>query len=95
MNYIPTAEEFTKILLTEIANCRGVRVQSAVVEEKFIEFAKLHVEAALKAASEKARICKMCDYNNEMYMYIQSSDSSDFTISKDTIINAYPLDLIK
>jgi hypothetical protein len=46
-----------------------------------IEFAKMHVEAALKAASEKAEIVQHCtpgyDYINE-----------------NSILNSYPLDNI-
>lgn len=46
--------------------------------EMMIEFAKLHVEEALKQASEKALIKRI--------MY------KDDTINKDSILNAYSLD---
>ena len=56
--------------------------------EKMIEFAKYHVEQALKEASEKATCCEgaIVDLGFE----IISAD-----VNKNSIINAYPLDLIK
>jgi hypothetical protein len=86
--YIPTADEFTKKLLTEIANCRGIRVQSAVVSEAFIEFAKLHCDAQSNAILENAYID-----NNSVQGCCMSDD--DFTINKESILNAYPLTNIK
>ena len=86
MKPVPTAEEFTKTLLTEVAKCRGVRVTSVVVEEKFIEFARLHCEAQLKAILE----------NVEPYIetdYIEGNAWAE--INKDSIRNAYPLENIK
>ena len=60
------------------------------VETKdLIEFAKLHVEAALKAASEKAEIKDDGNIN-------RNGDWSEyFVIDKDSILNAYPLENIK
>ncbi len=52
---------------------------------KMIEFAKLHVTEALKKASEKVTITN--DYG--------SSGELFDCIDKDSILNAYPLDLIK
>ena len=46
-----------------------------------IEFAKMHVEEALKQASENAE------------SYVIGGLTSD--VDKDSILNAYPLDLIK
>jgi len=94
---IPTAEEFTKKLLTEVANCRGVRVQSVVVSEAFIEFAKLHVEAALKEASEKAEL-SMYEFKEEWMNSLNSTEDERGNLSsiyKPSILNAYPLDNIK
>jgi len=51
------------------------------VENLMIEFAKLHVEAALKQASEKA---EWNDYN-----------LASIEIDKDSILDAYSLDNIK
>jgi len=53
-----------------------------------IDFARMHVEAALKAASEQARA--YVDGNGE-WMPVQSSAS----INKQSILNAYPKELIQ
>lgn len=53
-------------------------------ESKMIEFAKLHVEAALKQASEKALLG-----NTENGVY------SVLAVSKESILNAYSLENIK
>ncbi len=51
-----------------------------------IEFAKLHVEAALKAASEKAEI---------KYIEPDGCATGDYyDIDKDSILNSYPLENI-
>ena len=46
-----------------------------------IEFAKYHVEKALKQASENAEV-NVLDYN-------------DYEVNKESILNAYPTNLIK
>ncbi len=48
MDKIPTAEEFFKTHSNEI----GQLTPEGIVYRKMIEFAQLHVEAALKAAQE-------------------------------------------
>jgi hypothetical protein len=54
MNIIPTAEEFLKQY--ELGNTG--KIDSEDSKEMLLEFAKLHVEAALKAASEIKRSYK-------------------------------------
>jgi len=72
---IPTAEEtYTKIT--------GCVINHKDVKKAMIEFTKLHVEAALKAAAEQAEI------ENDW-------DNQKGNISKDSILNAYPLENIK
>jgi len=51
------------------------------VLEMMIEFAKLHVEAALKEASKKGKCVE--------YMV------GEYTVKKDSILNSYPLENIK
>ena len=53
------------------------------VANALIEFAKLHVEAALKQASKKATAFQACN------------DDDPIIISESSIINAYPLENIK
>ena len=73
MKQLPTAEEF----LSDIKNI----IYSQ--EEMMIEFAKLHVDAALKKAAQKA-------YYRDFSGYIRRSDEN-----RDSILNAYPLTNIK
>jgi len=76
---IQTAEEFlSKNIDYVLENDCKEDVKTAM-----IEFAKLHVEAALKNASEKSTVIR---------------DEEFYTIShvdKDSILNAYPLTNIK
>ena len=55
------------------------------VTDMLIEFAKMHVQEALKQASEKAQA-----YNKPKF----SSDINP-QVDMESILNAYPLDLIK
>jgi len=53
--------------------------------DSMIEFAKLHTEAALKSASEKAST----SYSEEPLL------GEVYNINKESILNAYPLENIK
>ena len=66
---IPTAEEF----------CNDMRYVTYSLDEKLITFAKMHVEEALKEASEQVYV----------------SDIVFCEIDRDSILNAYPLENIK
>lgn len=68
---IPTAEEF----------CNDMRYVTYSLDEKLITFAKMHVEEALKQASEKATT----DGYGDGYA----------GIDEESILNAYPLENIK
>ena len=80
---IPTAEEFffDYSIDNEYDNLSVNCKQE--ISYKAIEFAKLHVKEALKAASEKAEIDP------------RSYTHNDYELNKDSILNAYPLDNIK
>ena len=54
-------------------------------KEQIIEFAKLHVEAALKAASEG-------QIKKDIYMMTEHGESMNW---KESILNSYPLENIK
>jgi hypothetical protein len=73
MEQIPTAKELFDKMLS--AN------DEVTSTEMMIEFAKLHVEAALKAAAENVQT---------NYFYTE-----DDPIDKDSILNSYPPNLIK
>jgi UTP-glucose-1-phosphate uridylyltransferase len=90
-NNIPTAEEFIKkeLYIVHNDNYQVVEVGDIIEEkerlaEKFIEFAKLHVESALK--EQKSKLNDLVKYGaiNETWEEVQKS-----------INNAYPLTLIK
>jgi hypothetical protein len=74
-NKIPTAKEY--LGWTIIGN-----IENPVEELKLIRFAKLHVEAALKAAAENA--ITICDEGGETGF-----------VDKDSILSSYPLENIK
>lgn len=75
MEKIPTARELSeKIGHGEIE----MPNELTFVEACMIEFARLHVEAALKVASEKGKC----------------SNGTSIVI-KDSILNSYPLEMIK
>ena len=78
MEKIPTAEE---ILQKHVPN-RYTKENSW--KNAMIEFAKLHVEAALKEASEKADI-----------IFEGAGHSADAYIDKQSILNSYYLTNIK
>jgi hypothetical protein len=85
MNKIPTTEELLKDF-----NKVQFNNDKTYYDDYIIKFAKhvakLHVEAALKAASE----------NSFIYMLTATDDSARFpVIDEDSILNAYPLENIK
>ncbi len=81
-NNIPTAEEFLKDLQHEYEETGEYKMYFAIdIPNKLKEFAKLHVEAALKEASENVII----DYDIGGYSFV----------SKQSILNSYPLTNIK
>jgi hypothetical protein len=79
-NKIPTAEKFVE---EYTGDDEDGYLRYDTVEYMCREFAKLHVEAALKAASEDADI-------------IPDPNGMDWdVVSKDSILSAYPLENIK
>ena len=92
---IPTAEE-----IFEKYSKRASRIQEMHFDEMLIEFAKIHVEAALKEAAQKASLLEdnkkvaspryiIEDSNNNNY------NQTEIDIDKDSILDAYPLTNIK
>ena len=87
---IPTAADFF--------NGNGMGFKTGELEERGIEFAKLHLEAALKQILDKAKIVKVGSsqekvrgkYNGYDWVYLPVYD-----VDKQSILDAYPLDLIK
>jgi hypothetical protein len=82
-NKIPTAEELLKNNFLLIENDKTCEAHTHLVVKQMIEFAKLHVTAALKEASEKA-------YYRDTNGFIETSSEN-----KQSILNSYPLTNIK
>jgi hypothetical protein len=76
------------ITIEEFLNKKHIVGMTELIAPIMIEFAQMHVKEALKEASEKATCCEgaIVDLGFE----IISAD-----VNKNSIINAYPLDLIK
>jgi len=97
---IPTAEDLFKEVREKLSLSDN---QNAIYCMK--EFAKLHVEAALKEASEKAQwICESQESwfgDTRDYDFCETDNDGDKTqihsilINKESILNAYPLTNIK
>ena len=89
MSKIPTAEEKLK---ANFYNGSFIEINSGDFEDIkniMIEFAKLHVEAALKEASKEV---KTFDVYNESCGDLECKVT---LVKKDSILNAYPLENIK
>ena len=67
------------------------------VTDMLIEFAKMHVQEALKQASEKAFVEYIDLTTDEIFDYtdVITDDDVEANVNKYSILNAYPLDLIK
>ncbi len=89
-NKIPTAEEFYKQTTGCVMNHRDIKIA-------MIEFAKLHVEAALKEAYNNSEMRVSENDTNEIPSFTDNYDDGyvTITVSKDSILNAYPLKNIK
>ena len=71
--------------------------EKIAINNAMIEFTKIHVTEALKQASEKGFI-EYIDLNTDEtfdYTDVITDDDVEVNINKDSILNAYPLDLIK
>ena len=84
MARIPTARTFLQNLIEENNHDSNIDIEDAL-----IEFAKLHVEAALKEASEKAKT-KM-----EWWTDLGGGEHEEITVNKNSIKKSYPIENIK
>ena len=92
MEKIPTANE-----LFEQYHGFEADSSSRDIISLMIEFAKIHVEAALKEASEKARVQMGESYMREQIIIHPNSliDTVIITADAESILNSYSLDNIK
>ena len=86
MENIPTAEELLndRVYITQ-DDIEDVHDSISTVAEAMIEFAKLHVEAALKHASEKAELSNKPKFSGDY----------NLVVDEESILNSYPLENIK
>ena len=100
MNNIQTAEEFlkNKVYITQ-DGIEDVHDSMLNVVEAMLEFTKLHVEAALKEAAEKADAKADKSYSlrvsRKNLFWTYGGSIGDVEIDKESILDAYPLDNIK
>ncbi len=93
---VPTAEEFIENDYYHL-HLDTDSICLASIHDAMIEFAKLHVEAALKEASE-SRCIKMHDkiwFAQSLEPGTKILDRVNITVDKDSILNSYPLENIK
>lgn len=86
-NKILTAEEFLKDNLSNPSKGWSER-------KRLVEFAKLHCEAQLKAIVENAQM-KEYQQGDWDSCWISNDMGDVYVLDKNSIINAYSLDLIK
>ena len=80
-NKIPSAEDYLKN-----SHATGMAFNRKAIQEVMIEFAKLHVKAALEAAAENAEATEG---------WSTGFSGSAASVNEDSILNAYPEELIK
>lgn len=87
-NRILTAEEFIK------EGVEGYPLRDVIdnlndedIIEIMVDFAKLHVERALKSAIKQAIVIE--------YIANHYTNETDFRVKEDSILNAYPLEKIR
>lgn len=92
MTNIPTAEEFLNNFHRESEDSLNKAVEKAM-----IDFAKLHVEAALQAASENSQITLGEGWIRKEETILPNQVVYPITIKVDrnSILDAYPISMIK
>ena len=89
LNNMITVEELLKTIYNEGSGAGGDSYNEGDIERIMIEFAKLHVEAALKEASENFKM-KIKDDVHELDM-----NDDWMEVDKNSILTAYSLENIK
>jgi hypothetical protein len=89
MAEIPTAEQVVTSWMKRVSeNIKVEKQEPDSLEKMMIEFAKMHVEAALKVASERAEI----SWENDI---IKNAYQDTTCVDENSILNSYSLDDIK
>lgn len=97
MNKIPTAEEILLEYSTTLTD-GSVHCSHSNRVNAMVRFTKLHCEAQQKAILENTTLLidgKDHKYHRYIVDYGHHYNETEIDVSKDSIINAYPLTLIK
>ena len=105
MSQIPTAEEFIEQMRQTIefrADSNRFPTLNSWIAHFAIEYAKLHVQAALEAAAEEVNWTSVKGHEElpegtEDFIYVVDHNGPDYQyfIDKSTILEAYPPENIK
>ena len=99
MSNIPSINEFVnKQSLRNFEFEEGYFIDEEDFRKALQEYAVLHVQAALKAASEKATILKDgtdIGHTGIWEAYDHSKNDVEYTVNKEAILNSYSLTNIK
>ena len=89
-NKIPSVEEYLKN-----SHATGMAFNRKAIQEVMVEFAKIHVKAALEAAYNNASL-KEEEFGIDEQICWNSSEMGDcYVLDKNSILSAYPEELIK
>ena len=85
-DYLDVDCDFIESMEEQLNNCSGFGFDN--IPDLMAEYAKYHVEAALKAVLDKIRL------SDEVCEVLQKHYFEEY-INKESILNSYPLDNIK
>ena len=87
---IPNAEKFLRN-----SHATGMAFNRKAISEVMIEFAKLHVKATLEVAANNLKLYENMRSDTPQIMKNPFDTNCDFYVDKDSILSAYPEELIK
>ena len=90
-NKIPSAEEF----MNRETLLKYFNDENPFITDMLIKFAKLHVKAALEAAANNLKLYENMRSDTPQIMKNPFDTNCDFYIDRDSILSAYPEELIK
>ena len=85
MKQLPTAEEMLKSNYLLIEDDKTCEAHTHLVVKQMQEYAKLHVQAALEMAYQRAEVYNKAKFPGDI----------NYQVEPDSILNAYPLNNIK
>ena len=95
MNKIPTVDRFLFLKSKKYPSfCNEGGLGLHYIREALIEFAKIHVQAALEAADNNARV-EIVDWDEDYGFSSDRKPTPIYGVDGDSILNAYPLSNIK